>query len=159
MVYRPWPRSLSHLISVVSLESSGCPSQTRMRRLSKGGVPQPEPWLPAARSSAFSTEPLNESEEPLLRYLKCPDSHWELLLFSLSLYNDGGTCMCAKLDQVCLTLCNPTDCSRPGSSVHGILWARILVWVVMPSSKESSLPRDQTHVSHVSCIGSQVLCH
>ena len=35
----------------------------------------------------------------------------------------------------CLTLCNPVDCSPPGSSVHGILQARILEWVAMPSSR------------------------
>ena len=48
--------------------------------------------------------------------------------------------------QSCLTLCNPTDCSPPGSSVHGISQARILEWVAMPSSKGSSWPRDQTRV-------------
>ena len=48
--------------------------------------------------------------------------------------------------QSCLTLCNPTDCSPPGSSVHGISRARILEWVAMPSSKGSSWPRDQTRV-------------
>ena len=42
----------------------------------------------------------------------------------------------------CLTLCDPMDCSLPGSSVHGILQARILEWVAMPSSKGSSQPRD-----------------
>ena len=36
--------------------------------------------------------------------------------------------------QSCLTLCNPTDCSLPGSTVRGILQVRILVWVAMPSS-------------------------
>ena len=35
------------------------------------------------------------------------------------------------------------DCSQPGSSVHGILWARVLEWVAMPSSNGSSWPRDQ----------------
>ena len=50
--------------------------------------------------------------------------------------------MYAKLLHLCLTLCDPTDCSPPGSSVHGILQARILEWVVMPSSKGSSQPRD-----------------
>ena len=35
--------------------------------------------------------------------------------------------------QSCLTLCNPRDCSPPGSSVHGILQARILEWVAMLS--------------------------
>ena len=39
---------------------------------------------------------------------------------------------------LCLTLCDPMDCSPPGSSVHGILQARILEWVAMPSSRGSS---------------------
>ena len=43
----------------------------------------------------------------------------------------------------------PMDCSPPDSYVHGILQARILEWVAMPSSRESSGPRDQTWVSHV----------
>ena len=37
--------------------------------------------------------------------------------------------------QSCPTLCNPMNCSPPGSSVHGILQARILEWVAMPSSR------------------------
>ena len=45
------------------------------------------------------------------------------------------------------------DHSLPGSSVHGILQARILEWVAMLSSRESSWPRDQAHISSVSCIG------
>ena len=44
-------------------------------------------------------------------------------------------CVCA---QSCLTLCNPMDCSPPGSSVHVIFQARILQWVAMPSSRGSS---------------------
>ena len=43
---------------------------------------------------------------------------------------------------VCPTLCNPMDCSPPGSSVHGILQGRILEWVAMPSSRGSTRPRD-----------------
>ena len=43
----------------------------------------------------------------------------------------------------CLTLCNPMDCNPPGSSVRGILQARILEWVVVPFSRGSSQPRDQ----------------
>ena len=42
--------------------------------------------------------------------------------------------------QSCLTICNPMDCIPPGSSVHGILQARILEWVAIPFSKESSQP-------------------
>ena len=68
-------------------------------------------------------------------------------------------CMHAKSLQSCLTLCHPMDCSLPDPSVHGILQARILEWVAMPSSTGSSWPRDQTCISYVSCIGSQVLSH
>ena len=68
-------------------------------------------------------------------------------------------CMHAKSLQSCLTLCHPMDCSLPDPSVHGILQARILEWVAMPSSRGSSWPRDQTCISYVSCIGSQVLSH
>ena len=48
-----------------------------------------------------------------------------------------GVCY-AKLLQSRLTLCNPLDGNPPGSSVHGILQARILVWVAMPSSRGNS---------------------
>ena len=53
-----------------------------------------------------------------------------------------------SLAQSCLILCNPMDCSPPGSSVHGNLQARILEWVAIPFSRGSSQPRDQTQVSH-----------
>ena len=52
-------------------------------------------------------------------------------------------------DQSCQTLCNPSGYSPPGSSVHGFLQARILEWVAMPSSRESSPPRGRTQVSHI----------
>ena len=51
-----------------------------------------------------------------------------------------------KVTQSCPTLCNPLDCSPPGSSVHGILQARILEWVAIPSSKTSSWPKDRIWV-------------
>ena len=44
--------------------------------------------------------------------------------------------------QLCLTCCDPMDCSPPGSSVHGILQARILEWVAISFSRGSSQPRD-----------------
>ena len=49
--------------------------------------------------------------------------------------------------QLCLTLCDPTDYSPPGSPVHGILQARIVEWVAIPFSRGSSRPRDRTCVS------------
>ena len=56
----------------------------------------------------------------------------------------------ARLLQSCLTPCGPMDCSCQapmpmGFSAHGLLQARILAWVAMPSSRGSSLPRDWTH--------------
>ena len=65
----------------------------------------------------------------------------------------------AKLLQYCPTLCDPMDYSPPGSSVHGILQARTLEWVAMPSSRGSSQTRDQTHVSHISYFGRWILYH
>ena len=50
----------------------------------------------------------------------------------------------AKSLQSCPTLCDPVDCSPPGSSVHGILQARTLQRVAVPSSRGSSRPSDQT---------------
>ena len=49
------------------------------------------------------------------------------------------------------------DCSLPGSSVHGILQARSLECVAMPSSRGSSRLRDQTRISSISCISRQIL--
>ena len=54
--------------------------------------------------------------------------------------------MKVKAAQSCLTLCNPMDCSPPGSSVHGIVQVRILEWVTILFSWGSSQPRDQTWV-------------
>ena len=51
--------------------------------------------------------------------------------------------------QLCLTLCNPRDCSPPGSSVPGFLQARILEWVAMPFSRGSSQARGRTQVSSI----------
>ena len=57
-------------------------------------------------------------------------------------------CVCASSWQ---TLRGPTDCSPPGSSVHGIFQARILEWVAIFFSRGSSQPRDRAHISCVSC--------
>ena len=70
-------------------------------------------------------------------------------------------CVC-KLYSVawsCPALCDPMDCSPPGSSVRGILQARRLEWVAISSSRGSSRPRDGTHVSCIFCIGRQIVYH
>ena len=51
--------------------------------------------------------------------------------------------------QSCPTLHDPTDCSLPGPSVHGIFQARVLEWVAISFSRRSSRPRDRTWVSHI----------
>ena len=68
------------------------------------------------------------------------------------------SCWCLDTPS-CLTPCNPRDGSPPGSSVHWVLWARILEWVAMPSSRGSSQPRDWICILHVTCTGSWLLYH
>ena len=57
------------------------------------------------------------------------------------------------------SLCDPMNCSPPGSSVHGSLQVRILEWAAMPSSRGPSQPRCWTCISYISCIGMWVLSH
>ena len=65
------------------------------------------------------------------------------------MFSKRSVCVCVWAAQSCLILCNPMDCSSPGSSVHEILHARILEWVVIHFSRGSSQPRDRTQVSGV----------
>ena len=58
-------------------------------------------------------------------------------------------CMHAESLQLCPILCDLMNCRLPDSSVHGILQARTLEWVTMVSSKGSSRPRNQTHISYI----------
>ena len=55
----------------------------------------------------------------------------------------------SEVTQVCPTLCNPKDCSLPGSSVHGISQARILKWVGISFSRGYSWPRKWTQISRI----------
>ena len=61
--------------------------------------------------------------------------------------------------QSCLTVCDPMDCSPPGSSVHESLQARILEWVAISFSRGSSRPRYQTRISCISCITGGFFTH
>ena len=54
-----------------------------------------------------------------------PNNFGRLILYSYSVF----------VTQSCLTLCNAMDCISPGSSVHGILQARIMEWVAIPFSR------------------------
>ena len=55
----------------------------------------------------------------------------------------------SEVAQSCPTLCEPMDCSLPGSSVHGIFQAIVLEWIAISFSRGSSWPRDRTQVSHI----------
>ena len=59
----------------------------------------------------------------------------------------------SEVAQPCLTLCNPTDCNPPSSSIHGISQARVLEWIAISFSTGSSQPRDRTLASR------QILYH
>ena len=84
----------------------------------------------------------------------------KLLLLTASAFSDTlrsrDDNVCARA-QLCLTLCNPIDCSLPGSSVHGDFQTRILEWAAISYSTASSGPRDQTCVSGLSFIGRWML--
>ena len=90
-------------------------------------------------SLSNKSDVLDRGQEPLENKFCSP-----ILLPPLQL------CMCAKSLQLCPILCDPVDCSPPGSSVPGIHQARILEWVAMPSSRGLSWPRDEIQV---------LLCH
>ena len=55
----------------------------------------------------------------------------------------------SEIVQPCPALCEPMDCSLPGSSVHGIFQAIVLEWIAISFSSGSSQPRDRTRVSHI----------
>ena len=67
-----------------------------------------------------------------------------------------NTVQFSSIAQLCPTLCDPMDCSPPGSSVHGIIPVGILEWAAISCSRGSSWPRDWTLVS---CIGRWILYH
>ena len=55
----------------------------------------------------------------------------------------------SEVAQSCPTLCDPMDCSLPGSSIHGIFQARVLEWVAISFSRGSSWPRDRIRASRI----------
>ena len=77
-----------------------------------------------------------------------PGRVWCLqMLTVLPLWQAHGDTLCESVAHSCPTLCDRTDCSLPGSSVHGTFQARMLQWAAISLSRGSSRPRDQTRVS------------
>ena len=128
-----------------------------------------QPWctpFPIWNQSVVPCQVLTVASCPVYRFLKRQVRWSNNLLSIICLFIIYHLFLCISLwnwnlkrliSQSSLTLCGSMDCSPPGSSVHRILQARILEWVAMLSSRGSSPPRDQTHVSYISCIGKQVL--
>ena len=85
-------------------------------------------------------------------YRKYVFSCIHIYIYTLVIYLCNYIILCivyVLVAQSCPILCTPVDCSPPDSSVHGIFQARILEWVAISFSRESSWPRDQTLVSHI----------
>ena len=74
----------------------------------------------------------------------CNEGHYISCTGVIVLVSNWLSGWVSEVAQSCLTLCNPVDCSLPGSSIHGILQARILEWVAISFSRGSSQPRDRT---------------
>ena len=96
--------------------------------------------------------PPSDSEVFPVRLLEVVRNSLRLWVWSESCFPSiYGFSLCLRIRmlvaQSCLTLSDPTDCSPPGSSVHGILRARVLECVAISSSRGSSWPRHQTQVS------------
>ena len=83
------------------------------------------------------------------RHRGCGDHFWGGLLRWWYLSKAWRTWESGSVSRSVVSLCNPMDCSPPGSSVHGILQARILEWLAILFSWGSSQPKDQTQVSHI----------
>ena len=94
------------------------------------------------------------------KFLKDRDHVRYLYYMNWVLHVCVSECVCVRpVTQSCPILCDPINCSLPGSSIRGILLARILEWVAISFSRGSSWPRDQTHISCIPCIGRQILYH
>ena len=120
------------------------------------------PQLGVHRLQIKDTTCCNEDQRSHVPQLRPGEAKYINKIFKISL------CLHLKLiqkrkivlvTQLCPTLCKSMDYSPPGSSVHGIFKARILEWVAISFSRNSSQVRDQTWASCISCLGRQILYH
>ena len=114
----------------------------------------PDPWSGISRckqtGGRFAFK-LTHKAVDRIQFLMLPS--WTSRFLTGKVYWDpahaqGEVIVCAcSVVQSCLTLCDPMDCSPPGSSDHGIFQERILEWTAISTFRRSSQPRDQTCVS------------
>ena len=138
--------------------SSGCRGAPRRKSGPLGRRLRPrDAWLWVGRHPGQGRAPPMIPPHPRALSLHTPEGSPTPRTQAASLQDkekDGGTSgqnfisiLCSLFAQSCPILCDPMDCSPPGSSVHGILQARILKRVATLFSRGSSQPRDQTQVS------------
>ena len=122
------------------------------KRLSKTCSKNPSTKLEVGRTQEFYqlhpiSFPFLDSKRPSqlleLHPQKCNNMNNDTLLFNFSYDHESES----EVVQLCPTLCNPMDCSPPGSPIHGISQARLREWVAIFFSRASSQPRDRTWVS------------
>ena len=133
------------LLPLSSDPLSACSTPEAKPRVPKLSQEKPTQWVISLHQTLRSLEAQGSwtGRMPL-----CPQSSHPRSRGSTTLRINHRTR--AKSLQLCTTLWDTMDHSPPGSSVHGILQARTLEWVSMPSSRGSSRPRGQTHPSYVS---------
>ena len=90
-----------------------------------------------------------------LTIFRCPSSGRHVLQTQVYVC----VCMPDLRAESCLSRWDPLGCSLPGSSVQGVFQARILEWVAISFSRESSQPRDRACVYHVSCVAGRLFTH
>ena len=159
MYWYPWKWGDWRRTWEIAQETSH-PAQTATLRALDPSTSSPSPLLLADAHRLLvhllcKQGPRQKGMEASLKPLTCSDRHilrcsllapWQLLVSEIT--GQPGCCLCApSVASFMSSFCSSTDCSPPGSSVHGILQARILEWVAMPSSRGSPQPRDRTLVS------------
>ena len=128
----------SQLFSLSALKSlTGFPHWSNL--MNKTASKDPQWW----KSTEYPLRAENRSEDQTEKPAPHPLPFFLLGVCSLPI----NWCCCYLITKSRLTLCNPRDCSLPGSSVHGISQARILERVSISFFRGSSQPRDQTHIS------------
>ena len=113
------------------------------------------PSMYAALAGRFLTVRLPRKSSPHISFYFHRIKNSENQYILVSAYNDlvkacdvSSICMFVLVLQSCPTLCDPTDCSLPGFSVHGILQARIPECTAIPFSRGTSQPRDHPCLLH-----------
>ena len=114
---------------------------------SRSSLPRNGTGVSCIAGGFFTNWTIREAPVGLSYYKNGVVIHWDREASRYRFYSVRSGCMCVLVAQLCPSLCDPTNCSLPGFSVHEILQARILEWIAIPFSRESFLPRDWTLVS------------